>query len=98
MTHGVSGVSPGAEPIEDLPVCTLVSRAQTGSLSSFAELVARFEGRLFNFLLRRTRCVADAEDLAQDTFVRAWQRIRRYDPRWRFSTWLFTIAHRLAVT
>lgn len=98
MTHDVSGVSPGAEPIEDLPVCTLVSRAQTGSLSSFAELVARFEGRLFNFLLRRTRCVADAEDLAQDTFVRAWQRIRRYDPRWRFSTWLFTIAHRLAVT
>ena len=58
----------------------------------------RFEGRLFNFLLRRTDTYADAEDLTQDTFVRAWQRIERYDPRWQFSTWLFTIARRTAAT
>ena len=76
----------------------LASRAQRGSLPCFAERVKRFEGRLFNFLVRRTATTHDAEDLAQDAFVRAWQRIDQYDPRWQFSTWLFTIAHRLAIT
>ncbi len=76
----------------------LVSRSQRGSLPCFAELVKRFEGRLFNFLVRRTATTHDAEDITQDAFVRAWQRIDQYDPRWQFSTWLFTIAHRLAIT
>ena len=80
------------------PIPHLVSRAQHGSLPCFAELVKRFEGRLFNFLVRRTVTTHDAEDLVQDAFVRAWQRIDQYDPRWQFSTWLFTIANRLAIT
>ncbi len=81
-----------------LPLPELVGRAQRGSLPCFAELVRRFEGRLLNFLRRKTGSLHDAEDLAQDTFVRAWQRVDQYDPRWQFSTWLFTIAHRLAIT
>lgn len=81
-----------------LPIPELVSCAQRGSLPCFAELVKRFEGRLLNFLRRKTGSIHDAEDLAQDAFVRAWQRIEQYDPRWQFSTWLFTIAHRLAKT
>jgi RNA polymerase sigma-70 factor (ECF subfamily) len=76
----------------------LALRAQAGSLAAFSELVGRFEGRLFNFLLRRVGSAADAEDLTQDTFLRAWQRIGTYRPTWRFSTWLFTIATRLAVS
>jgi RNA polymerase sigma-70 factor (ECF subfamily) len=74
----------------------LALRAQQGSLDAFSTLVQAFEGRLFNFLLKRTGSPADAEDVAQDTFVRAWERIHQYDPRWRFSTWLFTIGRRLA--
>ena len=62
------------------------------------QLVERFEGRLLNFLRRKTGSTHDAEDLAQEAFVRAWQRFEQYDPRWQFSTWLFTIAHRLAIT
>ena len=84
--------------LSEEPIPHLVSRAQRGSLPCFAELVKRFEGRLFNFLVRRTPTSHDAEDLVQDAFVRAWQRIDQYDPRWQFSTWLFTIAHRLALT
>jgi RNA polymerase sigma-70 factor (ECF subfamily) len=49
------------------------------------------------FLVRRTRCRADAEDLAQETFVRAHRALERYQPLWRFRTWLFTIAHRLSL-
>jgi RNA polymerase sigma factor (sigma-70 family) len=82
--------------LSDLSPEELARRVQGGSSACFAELVGRFEGRLFNFLLRRVPASADAEDLTQDTFVRAWQRIDTYDPSRRFSTWLFTIAARLA--
>ena len=79
----------------------LAVRAQAGggaALACFGELVTRFDERLFNFLLRRTRCRADAEELTQEAFTRAWERIGSYDPSWRFSTWLYTIAARLAVS
>jgi RNA polymerase sigma-70 factor, ECF subfamily len=76
----------------------LAVRAQEGSLAAFSALVEQFDGRLFNFLLKKVGSAADAEDLAQDTFVRAWQRIAQYNPRWRFSTWLFTIGGRLAAS
>jgi RNA polymerase sigma-70 factor (ECF subfamily) len=75
-----------------------VLRAQGGSAHAYTELVTRFEGRLYNFLRRRVRSETDAEDLAQEAFVRAWVSLDRYDPRWQFSTWLFTIADRLART
>lgn len=44
-------------------------------------------------LARRTG-QGDADDVVQEAFLRAWQRIRDYDSRWAFSTWLFTIARR----
>ncbi len=89
--------SPPRSRLESSPE-ELALRAQRGSMPAFAELVDRFEARLFNFLLRRVPSAADAEDLTQDAFLRAWQRIGTYSPRWRFSTWLFTIALRLAVS
>jgi RNA polymerase sigma-70 factor (ECF subfamily) len=82
-------VAPAVSP-EDLAL-----RAQNGSVEAFSTLVELFQARLYNFLLRRAS-VHDAEDLAQETFIRAWQRIGLYRPKWRFSTWLFTIATRLA--
>lgn len=75
----------------------LASRAQAGSMPSLVELVSRFEGRVYNFVLRRVNNAADAEDLTQETFLRAWRSIARYRTSHRFSTWLFTIASRLAV-
>ena len=56
----------------------------------------RYEGRLLRFL-RQRGASADAEDLAQDTFVRVYVNLHCYQPRWRFSTWLFTIARRLSI-
>jgi len=84
-------------PIDQLPVGELVNRAKAGSLNAFSELVARYEGRLLNFLRQRTRSVEDAEDVTQESFLRAWRQLDRYDSRWQFSTWLFTIGSRLAV-
>jgi RNA polymerase sigma-70 factor, ECF subfamily len=75
----------------------LAVRAQTGCAASFEQLVRRCQAPLVQFLLRRTRCRADAEDLAQETFVRAHRALQRYQPLWRFRTWLFTIGHRLSL-
>ena len=76
----------------------LARRAQQGCRASFAALIHRYAPRLQAFLRRRTGDHHDAEDLVQDTFVKAYQNLGRYRTHRRFSTWLFTIASREAVS
>ncbi|MCZ6597019.1 MAG: sigma-70 family RNA polymerase sigma factor [Planctomycetota bacterium] len=76
----------------------LAAAAQAGSKDGFTRLVERFEGPLYNFVLLRIGDAGEAEELVQETFLRAWSRIGSYRPRWRFATWLFTIARRLAAS
>ncbi|HET6247903.1 MAG TPA: sigma-70 family RNA polymerase sigma factor [Tepidisphaeraceae bacterium] len=76
----------------------LAGRARAGCRDSFGELAGRFQVRLLRFLQRQVRSASDAEDLLQETFVRAFQRLHQYDENRPFGTWLFTIAHRLAVS
>ncbi len=80
---------------KDATARELALAARRGSRAAFAALVERFQEPLLSFLDLRAHSRADAEELAQETFLRAWQRLERYDPRWRFSTWLFTIGSRL---
>lgn len=83
----------------ELPSCESLAReAQSGSRSAYAALVGRYEHRLYSFLLRRVGNRDDAAELAQETFVRAYVSLPRYDPERRFSTWLYTIAVRLAAS
>jgi RNA polymerase sigma-70 factor (ECF subfamily) len=76
----------------------LAWRARQGCQASFTELVYRYAPRLQVFLRRKTGRSHEVEDLVQDTFVKAYQSLGRYNDSWRFSTWLFTIATRLAVS
>lgn len=84
--------------LHDLSSEELARRAQHGCRASFTELVHRHTPGLQAFLGRRTPEGHEAEDLMQDTFIKAYQNLGRYDDSWRFSTWLFTIAARLAVS
>jgi RNA polymerase sigma-70 factor, ECF subfamily len=74
-----------------------VARVLAGDLEAFAVLVDRHQGRITSHL---TRLVGrtDAEDLAQDTFVRAYQALDRYDATYPFRGWLLVIASRLAAS
>jgi RNA polymerase sigma-70 factor, ECF subfamily len=76
----------------------LACQARQGSSAAFAELVDRFGGRLLMYLRHKTGNWHDAEDLVQETFVRAYQNLDRFREVQRFSTWLFTIASRLAIS
>jgi RNA polymerase sigma-70 factor (ECF subfamily) len=69
-------------------------QVQTGSESALGTLVDRWRGPLFGFLQRRSGPV-DADDLFQETWLRVVRARRRFDPRRRFSTWLFQIANNL---
>jgi len=72
----------------------LVSRALGGDRGAFNALVVRHEGRLFRFLCRASANAADVEDAMQHAFVKAYRKLGTYNPRYRFTTWLFTIAVR----
>ena len=74
----------------------LIVLAKEGSVAAFSELVENYQERLLRFLVTRCRSRADAEDAIQDTFINAFRYIGSYNPRWKFSTWLFRIALRNA--
>ena len=74
----------------------LINAAKAGSADAFADLVRAYRERLLRFLLTRSASYADAEDVLQDTLIAAFRYLHSYDPRWRFSTWLYRIAIRNA--
>ncbi len=75
----------------------LIHRAQRGEVGAFAGLLEQFEQRVFRFVLRMVRNAHDAEDVTQDTFVKAWRHLASFRSQYSFSTWLFTIARRTAL-
>lgn len=79
-----------------LPDEQLVEKALAGCGRSFEELARRHQVRVRHYLGRHNSD-ADADDLTQETFLRAYRFLDRYDARWRFSTWLLTIARRLSM-
>jgi RNA polymerase sigma-70 factor, ECF subfamily len=91
MTTTTTTKSPAAELADE----ELARRAKAGSAAHFEELVRRFQVPLLRFLSRRVR--VDAEDLVQETFARAYERLHQFTDGYRFGTWLFTIAQRLAI-
>jgi RNA polymerase sigma-70 factor (ECF subfamily) len=76
----------------------LASKISEGSRSLFEELVSRYSMRLFYFLRHRTETDQDIEDLVQETFLKAFKSIDRFNPELKFSTWLYTIASREAIS
>jgi RNA polymerase sigma-70 factor, ECF subfamily len=86
-----------ARTTEPADLIALVQRAQGGEVEAFAGVLEQFERRVFHFVLRMLRNAHDAEDVTQDTFIKAWRHLASFRPRNSFSTWLFTIARRTAL-
>ena len=75
----------------------LVRSVLAGDRERFGTLVERYQGRLINYLYRLVRNLDEAHDLAQEVFVRVYQAHDRFDPQYRFSTWLFRVAQNAAI-
>lgn len=76
---------------------TLVARARQGEMNAYAELVRRYQAPIIQFCLRMVGSLQDAEEIAQDAFVRVYRHLDRLQPDARFSTLLFGIARNLAL-
>lgn len=87
----------GPEAIAEKTDEELAREARAGSRRSFDELARRYKRRLFVYLRPRVGSDQDAEDLVQDTFLKLYRNIAGYEPVFKFSTWLYTAANRLAI-
>jgi len=70
-----------------------IREAQTGNKQSFSRLVEAYQRPVFNLTYRMLGTPEEAEDAAQETFLRAYSRLQQYDSSHKFSTWLFSIAN-----
>jgi RNA polymerase sigma-70 factor (ECF subfamily) len=74
---------------------TLARRAQRGDQDAFAELVTRHQRYVYNLAYRLLRDAHEAEDLAQEAFLRAWRGLTGFRNESQFSTWLYRIVTNL---
>lgn len=75
----------------------LVQRAQANDRAAFNEIVLRYKSKVYNYIFRMVHSALDAEDLTQETFIRAYLSIRSFQSRASLNTWLFRIATNLCI-
>ena len=79
------------------PDVRLMLRVRADEPGAFEELVLRFQHRLVGVMNHLVGNIEEAEDLAQEVFLRVYRARKSYHPRCKFTTWLFTIANNLAL-
>jgi RNA polymerase sigma-70 factor, ECF subfamily len=75
----------------------VVADARDGRQAAYRELVRRYERPIFSLIYRMVRDRELAEDLAQETFVKALNAVESYRPEFKFSSWIFKIANNVAI-
>jgi RNA polymerase sigma-70 factor (ECF subfamily) len=74
-----------------------IARVRRGDPDALTAMILRYQHRLYRYLLRLAREPAAADDLFQQTWLRVMEKIGHYDARRNFESWLFSVAHNLAV-
>ena len=93
VTVNMTGTQTRIAPISDV-----VERAKSGDVAAFEELYHENIGRIYALCLRMTRNKTQAEDLAQEAFIRAWQKLNSFRGDSAFSTWLHRLTVNLVLT
>ena len=70
----------------------IIEKYLSGEEAAFSELVKKYLKPIYNFIFRFVYDRDIAEDLTQETFVKVWKNLKKYDPDKKFKTWIFTIA------
>ena len=92
---GDEAAGPATIAFED---AALVDQCRKGDMQAFGVLVAKYQDRLFNMVYRMCGRRADAEELAQEAFLKALENLPRFRGQSRFYTWLFRIAANLTIS
>ena len=87
------GGSETADAENGPPDDALVVRCQAGDTGAFDELVTRYRGRVYAMIYNMVKSEADAWDLSQEAFIKAWKALPKFEARSSFYTWLYRIAH-----
>jgi len=75
----------------------VITRSQCRDLAAFEQLVRKYQPYAFSLAMKFLCDEAEASDVVQDSFLRVWKNIDRYDPKQRFTTWLYKIVINLCV-
>ncbi|MEW6712802.1 MAG: RNA polymerase sigma factor [Candidatus Riflebacteria bacterium] len=75
----------------------IVQAVLAGATERFGELLERYEKLVFSFLLSRLKNLQEVEDIAQDTFVKAFRHLKSFDCSRKFTAWLLTIARNVLI-
>ena len=75
----------------------LAVRVQKGDQDAFAQLVECFQTRVYSFCYQFFRDPNIATEMTQETFIRAYRYIKKYDPKRKFSTWIYSIARNICI-
>ena len=76
---------------------SVIRRCLEGDERAYRDLVQRFQRPVYSVAFRMIRSAEDAEDITQETFVRVFRSLSRYDPTRSFEAWIFTITTRLCI-
>lgn len=75
----------------------IIKQVQAGNVQAFSELVDRHKNMVYSLVLKMIGNVEDAEEVAQDSFVKAFKSIKQFKGQSKFSTWLYRIAYFTAI-
>ena len=75
-----------------------IDKVKAGDVASFSHLVERYKDMAYTVALKIVRNSEDAEEVAQDSFIKAFQQLNTFQGKSKFSTWLYTIVYRTAIS
>ena len=75
----------------------LIEKCKAGVREAFGSLMKIYRSRLYSYLFKLTGDGTDTEDLFQETLIKIWKGLPRYNNRNRFSSWIFSVAHNTAM-
>ena len=75
-----------------------IEAVRKGNVAAFSSLVERYQNMVYSLALKLLKNAEDAEEMAQDTFIKAFQKLNTYEGKSKFSTWLYSITYNACIS
>ena len=95
---GLTSIRQPCTRMKDTEDQVYIDKVKKGDLASYTFLVERYKDMAYTIAMKIMRNAEDAEDAAQESFIKAYQQLHRFEGKSKFSTWLYTIVYRTSIT